>query len=261
VVIPGIVLGLFCFFMKEPRRGQSDDVFGAAPPVSRKESLVDYLILLRTPSYVLDTLGMTAMTFAMGGIAAWVPGYLEQRGVTELFGINPVTAFGGLLALTGLAATLLGGLIGDWLRPRFSGSYFLVSGAAMLMAFPMLLLVIWLPFPLAWIPLICTAFFLFFNTGPTNTILANVTHPLLRAPGFAFNILVIHVFGDVLSPPLMGWVSGCFPKNGLHLFNLYELDVSFLLVSLMVLLGGILWLWGAHYLERDTRRAAFSLPD
>jgi hypothetical protein len=32
-------------------------------------------------------------------------------------------------------------------------------------------------------------------------------------------------------------------------------------VSVMVLLGGILWLWGTHYLERDTRRAPFSLPD
>ncbi len=261
VVIPGLLLGVCCFFMREPRRGQCEEIPGAAPVVRRKERLIDYLILLRTPSYVLNTLGMTAMTFAMGGLAFWVAGYLNYRGVERLGPIDAVTAFGGLTALTGLAATLLGGLAGDWLRPRFSGSYFLVSGGAMVLAFPMLLLLIWLPFPWAWIPLVVFVFFLFFNTGPTNTILANVTHPLLRAPGFALNILVIHILGDAASPPLMGAVAGAFPSSGRSFAGLHGLDVAFLLVSFMVLLGGILWLWGAHYLERDTRRAPFSLTD
>ena len=54
-------------------------------------------------------------------------------------------------------------------------------------------------------------FFLFFNTGPTNTILANVTHPLLRAPGFALNILVIHLLGDAVSPPIMAAIAASTP--------------------------------------------------
>ena len=37
-------------------------------------------VLLRTPSYVLCTLGMTAMTFAIGGIAFWMPYYLCDSG-------------------------------------------------------------------------------------------------------------------------------------------------------------------------------------
>jgi hypothetical protein len=37
-------------------------------------------------------------------------------------------------------------------------------------------------------------------------------------------------------------------------------DVSFLLVSLAVLLGGLFWLWGARYLERDTELAPTRLP-
>ncbi len=178
VVLPGLLLGLCCFFMAEPKRGQTEQ----AASVERRERWSDYLILFRTPSYTLNSLGMTAMTFAMGGLAFWAPGYFQYRNVAPLWGINPTTAFGGLTALTGLAATLVGGIAGDRLKPRFPGSYFLVSGAAMILAFPMLLLMIALPFPLAWIPLVLFVFFLFFNTGPTNTILANVTHPLLRAP-------------------------------------------------------------------------------
>jgi MFS family permease len=245
VVPPGLLLGLWCFLMREPRRGQSEDI--ASPQhkqgieIQQREHWSDYLVLLKTPSYVLNTLGMTAMTFAMGGLAFWAPGYFAERGAAPLFGIHPTTAFGAMTALTGLTATLLGGWAGDRLRPRFPGSYFLVSGTALVLAFPMLLLMIFLPFPYAWIPLVCFVFFLFFNTGPTNTILANVTHPLLRAPGFALNILVIHLLGDAVSPAVMGAIAG-----------VSNLSWAFGFVSIMVLVGGILWLCGTKYLERDT---------
>jgi len=119
-----------------------------------------------------------------------------------------VMFFGLLTAVLGLIATLLGGIAGDALRRRFSGSYFLVSGAAMCIAFPMLLLMVELPFPIAWVAMGGFVFCLFFNTGPTNTILANVVHPQLRARGFALNILIIHLLGDAISPFVMGRIIG-----------------------------------------------------
>jgi MFS transporter, Spinster family, sphingosine-1-phosphate transporter len=240
VVAPGLALGLWCFLMPEPVRGLSEE----ATVGTRKERWSDYKILFQTPSYLLNTLGMTAMTFAMGGLAFWAPGYFEYRNAQPLFGLGPTTAFGAMTALTGLVATLVGGWSGDRLRARFPGSYFLVSGTAMVLAFPMLLLMIVLPFPWAWVPLVLFVFFLFYNTGPTNTILANVTHPLLRAPGFALNILIIHLLGDAISPPVMGAIA-----------KYSNLSWAFGFVSVMVLVGGALWLWGARYLERDTALA------
>jgi MFS family permease len=241
VVPPGIALAVVCFFMPEPKRGQSDE---HAANLDRKVEVADYWILAKTPSYVLNCLGMTAMVFAMGGMAFWVPRYLDYKEATPLFGMSARAAFGPVLALMGLAATLLGGWAGDKLRGVVPGSYFFVSGLAMVIAFPMSLLMIALPFPWAWLPLAAFAFLLFFNTGPTNAILANVTHPLLRAPGFAINILVIHLFGDVVSPPIMGAIK-----------DVSNLDWAFGLVSVTVLIGGILWLWGMFYLERDTKLA------
>lgn len=248
VVPPGLLLGIWCWLMPEPARGQSELEVAAAKSGRGRERWSDYLILFRTPSYRLNTLGMTAMTFAMGGLAFWAPAYFRYRKAEPLLGIPPTTAFGGLTALTGLAATLIGGWVGDRLRPRFSGSYFLVSGAAMVIAFPMLLLMTALPFPSAWVPLVLFVFCLFFNTGPTNTILANVTHPLLRAPGFALNILIIHLLGDAISPPVMGAIA-----------DASNLDWAFRFVSVMVLIGGLFWLMGAKHLERDTALAPMRL--
>jgi MFS family permease len=232
VVPPGLLLGALCLFMREPSRGQ------------RKPGMKDYVILLRTPSYVLDTLGMTAMVFAMGGLGFWMKRFLEEHGAQALGAIQPVTLFGAMTALAGLFATLAGGILGDRLRDRFPGSYFLVSGVAMLVGFPMVLLAVWVPFPWAWVFIFLAVFCLFFNTGPSNTILANVTHPLVRSTAFAMNILVIHILGDVISPPLIGWIKGQF-----------GLDIGFYVISMAILLGGVLWLWGARYLEEDTRLA------
>jgi MFS family permease len=245
VVPPGLLLALFCFFMREPPRGQADAVDAAA---TRKARASDYLDMLRIPSWVLNTLGMAAMTFAIGALAYWMPDYLEHRAVSDvnIFGVsvNARTFFGALTALAGLVATLLGGIAGDRLRDRIPGSYFLVSGLAMLVGCPMVLLVLWTPFPWAWFFVFGAVFCIFFNTGPTNTILANVTHPAVRATGFALNILVIHLFGDAISPPIIGLVA-----------DWTSMDVGFAVVSGTVLLGGVIWLFGTSYLERDTALA------
>lgn len=238
VTLPGLLLGLWSFFMREPPRGQAD-LASAAPSVRSRGR--DYLILLRTPSFVLCTLGMCAMTFAIGGIAFWMPYYLENRpGASG----SPTTLFGAITVLAGLTATLLGGFVGDKLRGRFPGSYFLVSGAAMLAGFPFVLLVLNAPFPWIWIYVFLACFCLFFNTGPTNTILANVTHPAMRATGYAVNIFFIHALGDVISPVIIGILS-----------DRYNMRVAFLVVALMFLVSAVFWLWGARYLERDTKLA------
>lgn len=249
VVPPGIVLGLWCLFMRDPPRGQADAV-----PGSRTVHLADYLGLLRIPSYVLNTLGMTAMTFALGALGFWMPDYLKERDARGLGPLDPVTTFGVITTLAGLTATLAGGMLGDRLRPRFPGSYFLVSGIAMLIGFPMVLLVVHSQFPWTWVYIFLAVFFLFFNTGPTNTILANVTHPAIRSSAFALNIFVLHALGDAISPPLIGLIAGRFgPQAGYT--KLYGMNAGFIVVSVMILVGGLFWLWGTRYLEEDTRLA------
>lgn len=247
VVPPGLLLGLLSFLMPEPQRGQSDLPQSLAGHRSR---WADYRVLLKIKSYVFDTLGMTAMTFAIGGISTWMPYYIQvYRGAGDARTVNGI--FGPIVVVSGLTATLLGGFVGDRLRDRFSGSYFLVSGAAMLVAFPFFLAVLVTPFPWAWVMVFAACFCLFFNTGPTNTILANVTHPAIRATGFAVNILIIHALGDAVSPLMIGIIADATASDGRKNFN-----AAFGAVSAMILIGGILWLWGARYLAHDTAVAS-----
>src|SRR5262249_6550518 len=235
VVPPGLLLGLRAFFMRDPPRGRADGLPGALPA---RVGLGDYGVLVKTPSWTLCPVGMTAMTFAIGGIGFWMPYYLSRKPGAPA---SATVIFGAITCVAGLAATLLGGMAGDRFRARFPGSYFLVSGIAMFVGFPFMVLTLSATFPLIWLWVFLTCFCLFFNTGPTNTILANVSHPSIRAAGFALNIFVIHAFGDVLSPVVIGILG-----------DRWSMDRAFLVVGAMFLLAGILWLAGARHLERDT---------
>ena len=152
--------------------------------------------------------------------------------------------FGAIVVLAGLTATLLGGWTGDTLRSRFSGSYFLVSGAGMIVGAPLMLLMLVTPFPACWIVIFLAVFALFFNTGPSNTILANVTSPYIRASAFALNIFIIHALGDAISPPMIGWIA-----------DARGMPMAFVMLAAVVFLSGVLWLLGTRFLASDTAAA------
>ena len=152
---------------------------------------------------------------------------------------------GAIVVISGLVATLLGGLLGDYLRNRgVKGAYFLISGWGMVIAFPFFLAMMYVPFPAAWGCLFVSVFFLFFNTGPTNTILANVVRSPIRATAFAINIFIIHALGDAISPLIIGFVA-----------DLTNLHTAFVAVSALIPISGSLWIWGANHLDDDTAAA------
>ncbi|HEY2828454.1 MAG TPA: MFS transporter [Pirellulales bacterium] len=241
---PGILLGLWALFMREPHHGGSSSIANQTGNATKSRTATwgDYKAILATPSFVYNTIGMTLMTFAVGGMAYWMPDYIHtfRRG-GDLDHVGFV--FGALTATAGLISTLSGGWAGDKLRERFPGSYFLVSGWGMLLAVPFFVGALFVPFPGAWALIFLTEFCVFFNTGPSNTILANVTQPAVRASAFALNIFIIHALGDVISPPLIGWISDLTGGN---------MNAGFGAVSLAIFLSGVFWILGAKHLARDT---------
>ena len=231
VTPPGLLLGLLCFFQRDPRAR------GIARPERQRATLADYATLFRTPSYVLNCIAQTALTFAIGGIGFWVAAYLKFRG-------QPASAtkfFGVIIVVAGLISTLLGGWAGDRLRTSRPGSYFLVSGLGMIVAFPLFVAMLFTPFPAAWVLMFASVFFMFLNTGPSNTALINVSLPKVRASAFALNILIIHFFGDAAAFPAIGFIAGHTNMN-----------VAFLFVSFVMLVAALAWLVGVKYLPADT---------
>src|SRR6266581_6721666 len=239
VAPPGLLLGLLCFWQRDPRV-----IGGHLAQKSPRRSLKNYLRLFRTRSYLINCVAQTLMTFVTGGLGYWVSAYLVYRNQSPA---SSRTIFGLITVVAGLISTILGGVIADKLRPRFAGSYFWVSGIGMLIACPFFIATLYIPFPAAWVAMFFAIFFLFLNTGPSNTALANVSLPAVRATAFAANIFVIHAFGDVQAFWLLGYIGG---HTNMH--------VAFLFVSGIILASGVVWLSGVKYLAADT--AAIETP-
>jgi MFS transporter, Spinster family, sphingosine-1-phosphate transporter len=233
VAPPGLLLGLLCFWQRDPRVAANHLV-----QKSSRRSMGDYLNLFRTRSYLINCIAMTLMTFVTGGLGFWVPAYLRYRNQSPAVGM---TIFGLITVVAGLVSTLLGGVVADRLRSRLPGSYFWVSGIGMLIACPIFVVALYIPFPAAWVAMFLAIFFLFLNTGPSNTALANVSLPAVRATAFAVNILVIHALGDVQAFWLLGYIGG---HTNMH--------VAFLVVSGIIFASGLAWLLGVKYLPADT---------
>jgi len=232
VVPPGLLLALLCFFRNDPERSR------ARRQAASRVRIVDYLGLFRIRSFTINTLAQAAMTFAVAGIGFWIAEYFRFRGQAPA---SAKTFFGAILVVAGLTSTLFGGWLADRLRPKFPSADFLVSGAGMIVACPIFIAGLYLPFPIAWVAMFIAIFCLFLNTGPSNTAIANVSLPAVRAMAFALNIFVIHVLGDLLAFPSIGFIGG-------H----SNIRIAFLFLTGVMLVSGLIWLAGMKFLPNDT---------
>jgi len=208
--IPGIVIaGLYGLWGSEPERGASDRVRPTHRQTTFKESLVEFLRkvleLFTNPAYLTATFGLATLTFAMGGISAWVPEFLRRS--AGLSPGNASLAVGAITVVDGIAGTLVGGWIAQrWLRTNHRALY-LLSFWSVALTLPCGALVFF--GPPAWsVPALFAAeFFLFLNTGPLNTAIVNSVTGPVRATAIACNLFIIHCFGDTFSPQIIGYLS------------------------------------------------------
>src|SRR5262249_43380484 len=152
------------------------------------------------------TLGMAAMTFALGGMAYWMPTFFARERGMPLDRAGLI--FGGLTAAAGIVGTFLGGWAGGRLLQRTDKAYLIVSGVGLLVAWPTAYVGFTAADPSVYLPaLFVTEVMVFLNTGPANAVLVSVVLPEIRASAIALSIFAFHLLGDVPSPLLIGKIS------------------------------------------------------
>ncbi len=195
---PGFLLALAVAFLPEPARGQFDSLKEAP----ERSTLMG---LAANHAFWAVTVGMAAGTFSLGGIQVWMPTFLSvARGYT-LKEANEI--FGAIVVVCGIVASLAGGWLGDRLLPRMKGSYYFVSALSMALGVPVMIVALFAKGPIMLPAIALAAFFLLVNTSPLNTALVNAVGAHIRATAIAVNIFLFHLFGDVPSPTLMGYVA------------------------------------------------------
>lgn len=238
--IPGLLLATLCLLVDDPPRGIQERLASAPMEEHKKTRRVtlaairmDYSALLRNQTLLLSLAGYAAYTFGIGGLAFWMPAFLERvRGLPKQ---DASIMFGAVVVATGLVGTFAGGWIADWLQKRTSRADLLVCGIATLLGFPFAVMTVTSSQPIVYqVSMIMAELLFFASTGPINSTIINVVEPRHRATAVALCTFVIHVVGDVPSPPLIGWIS-----------DRSSLQQGVLLVPVAMLVSGIIWTYAA----------------
>ena len=266
VGVPGLLVAALGLLIRDPGRGASEGEIAEAAVV--ESPMAAYGRLFRTPSYLLNVGGMAAVTFTTGAFAHWAPIFYNRvRGMPSAVAnlrIGVVMAGAGLL---GIALATWGP---DRLLRLTRRAYMIWAALAVMIAVPFGVMGLLAADPsrsmgLMFVAMVALAAVL----GPCNAVTANVVSAGRRAAGFATSIFLIHVLGDIASPPLIGHLSEVFGRRevvaspiGRFLSSVgatpigdKNLTAAMLLVIPVLLLGCVLFALGSTWLPRDQERA------
>lgn len=230
VAAPGLVFAAAATLLRDPPRGALDgEPRGAVSSASAYGDWRAYGTLFARPTYTWMVLGYAAYTSALGALAFWTPTFLER---VHGMSVSAATVqFGASIAIAGVFGTLAGGWLADRLRPRRANADLWVCATSTLLACPLLAVAILARSPVLVLPAIAAAeVLLFASTGPINTAIVDDVPAAQRGRAVAASIVVIHLFGDVPSPPFVGWLS---ERN--------SLASAMAVVPIAVLLAGLAW--------------------
>jgi predicted MFS family arabinose efflux permease len=225
--IPGFFLAALLFFVPEPERGQSEE-----KEVSKEKITVKRLwSLFSNREYLFVNLGYIFYTFAMGAFSFWGPAFLSR-----VHGMDVADAslfLGPTLVVGGILGTIIGGYFANKWREKSPSGYAKLLLISVLCAVPFSFVSFLTENTL--LSMICIALsliFLFQSTGPINTVIVESVAPNMRASAMAICIFMIHAFGDLWSPELVGRVSDQFGGN---------LRIGMLILPGAFLLAGLFW--------------------
>jgi len=197
--IPGLLIAaLYAILGREPERGSTDHI---KPTLDR----TTFSGIFRNPAFLTATFGLATLTFAMGGISAWVPTFLHRH--NDLSVANASLTVSAITVVDGIAGTVIGGWIAQrWLRTNHRALY-LVSFWSIALTLPFGVLLCFGPKTTTVPALFLAEFFLFMNTGPLNAAIVNSVNGPVRATAISLNLFCIHFFGDTFSPQIIGAIS------------------------------------------------------
>ncbi|KAF6271763.1 putative sphingolipid transporter 1 (putative) [Rhinolophus ferrumequinum] len=266
----GVVAVLLLFLVvREPPRGAVER-HSDSPPLHPTSWWADLRALARNPSFILSSLGFTAVAFVTGSLALWAPAFLLRSRVVlgetppclpgDSCSSSDSLVFGLITCLTGVLGVSLGVEISRRLRRCNPRADPLVCAAGLLGSAPFLFLSV----ACARGSIVATYIFIFIgetllsmNWAIVADILLYVVIPTRRSTAEAFQIVLSHLLGDAGSPYLIGLMSDrlrrSWPPSFLSEFR--ALQFSLMLCAFVGALGGAAFLGTAIFIEGDRRQA------
>ncbi|HEY7106068.1 MAG TPA: MFS transporter, partial [Acidimicrobiia bacterium] len=287
VGVPGSILAVVVWRMKEPTRGEHDllvepDVpalsttrpereAASVEPVPPEHAATDDPVeemgeasamhavwrdgrrILAVPTLRYLIVGSAIAAGALAGIGFWAKTFFVRHTTLTSSQASALTA--GLLLVGAVLGTVLGGIATDRLRNRIKGAPMVIAGVTQIVGSAIMIVVfVDVPLGVRIIASLIGATFIVAGFPALTAMTAEVVPAAIR--GLTFSVTTfLSALVSAASPLLIGFIADQFQfttPSGAVKGNLAD---AFLIVTPLVLLGGLVVLRGRRHVEEDTGRA------
>jgi MFS family permease len=207
-----------------------------------EEFLEAAAIVLRTPTLIWIFVGGAMVTFAVNGLIAWAPSFLQR-----VHGMDPVEVgrtFGLLALAGGVLGALTGGRLADALQTRWAGGRVFATGIGFVVGGPVCTALLLVERSALFTALVFGTFFLYtWYNGPISAVILDVVPAAVRSSVLGAFVLFSHLAGDAIAPPLIGYLS-----------DRSDLRTALLVLPVAGVVGGLVILVALGTVRRDMKR-------
>jgi MFS family permease len=226
--VPGLLLAIFMFFIKEPQRGAAEAVRVSQAPVSRPLRRV-----LAIPTFRWLVLAGLAFNFATYACNSFMVPMLQRYFQMSLQ--EAAVATGVIVGLTGLLGLTLGGWVADKIHQRVANGRLLFAGFSLTIS---TLATAWAlhagrieigvfvaVFSVGWL-------FAYNFYTCVYTAIQDVVEPRLRASAMALFFAGLYLLGGGLGPMVVGLLSDHFAHGAMQAAGAQQMTEAFKAVGL-----------------------------
>jgi MFS family permease len=212
------------------------------------ELMVASRVVLATPTLVYTFVAGAMIAFGLNGLVGWGPTFMTRE--FDLTSGQAAATLGSWGLVGGVAGTLAGGFFADWLGRYTPRARVFTVALGLLIGGPLALWLLTVRDLDVFVPMFTvTFFFLSWYNGPVMAVMFDVIPARIGATVSGVYLLFIHLAGDAIAFPLVGWLSDEF-----------GLGRAMLVLPAVSLLGGIVTLGAMRTVVRDMARVRIDQP-
>ena len=243
VAVPGAIVALLFFQVKDyttvALTKPADSEPGSTEEKMRWQDIARHFA--RNKTLLFNNLAFAANTFVTTSLLTWLPSYFQR---TQDISMSKAATKGSAVMLLAIIGAPLGGYLADrWHKKRknarllFPSIYSFVTAVLLFIAFN------FFQGNIQYVVLMGVGVCIIAFVPAGVAVTQDVVHPGLRATSLSLNIVIQHILGSSLGPPVIGALSDTF-----------GLKTAMVFLPVFTALAGILFFSGSFFYNSDVAR-------
>ena len=242
VALPGVIVAVLFFFVRDYRTIALVKPGGSPGHASTRMGWNDIAgHFLKNRTLAFNNLAFAANTFVTTALMTWLPSYFQRM---EDLSMSRAATKGGVVMMLAIVGAPLGGYLTDrWMKRRQNARLLFPAISSAATAVILLVAFGWSAGRIQYALLMGAGISAVAFVPAAVAVTQDVVHPGLRAVSLSLCVIVQHVLGSALGPPVIGALSDRF-----------GLATAMAFLPLAALLAGILFFIGSFFHATDSQR-------